>query len=300
MNSLLSAAQPNHVIPPCLKQLPISPSDLPGEESCFWAAGAPGVHRDSCFEMLFVEAGEGWYWVGERKVWAGPGDLFLSLPGEIKAVREGASIKTWRLAFAPEALALSQTDADRLLPLPNELLLLPYLQSQPAKVGYFQVALVDRPRWLAWLQQLKWELQNKPLRYTETVRALSTLLLVDTARLVAPQLRQYSQQFNPLLTRVFHFIEAQYRCPIGLCDVAKAVDRSPAYLTDMVRRKTGRTVLVWIIERRMVEARRLLLTTNQSVQQIAKAVGYLDTGHFIYQFRRLHEKTPQLWRYALR
>ena len=34
---------------------------------------------------------------------------------------------------------------------------------------------------------------------------------------------------------------------------------SPGHLTTVVRRKTGRTVLEWIAERRMAEARRLLV-----------------------------------------
>lgn len=68
------------------------------------------------------------------------------------------------------------------------------------------------------------------------------------------------------------------------------------YLTDLVRRETGRTVLNWILERRMAEARCLLLETARSVNQIAEAVGYLDTGYFIRLFRRSNGKTPQAWR----
>jgi AraC-like DNA-binding protein len=103
-------------------------------------------------------------------------------------------------------------------------------------------------------------------------------------------------QSQPLLNRVFHFIEAHYQHSISLREVAEAVDRSPAYLTDLVRRETGKTVLSWIIERRMTEACRLLLETDQSVEQIAEAVGYLDRRHFSRQFLRSHKMTPQAWR----
>lgn len=120
-------------------------------------------------------------------------------------------------------------------------------------------------------------------------------LLIDTARLAAG-LQKCLLQSQPLLNSVFSFIEAHYQDSISLREVAEAVGRSPAYLTDLVRRETGKTVLCWIVERRMAEARRLLLETNQSVEQIAEAVGYIDRRHFSRQFLRLHEATPQAWR----
>jgi AraC-like DNA-binding protein len=103
-------------------------------------------------------------------------------------------------------------------------------------------------------------------------------------------------QSQPLLSRVFRFIETNYQRSISLREVAKAVGRSPAYLTDLVKRETGKTVLNWIIERRMAEARRLLLETQQSVEQISEAVGYFDRRHFSRQFLKFHNATPQTWR----
>jgi AraC-like DNA-binding protein len=55
-------------------------------------------------------------------------------------------------------------------------------------------------------------------------------------------------------------------------------------------------VLGLIVERRMTEARRLLIETGYSIEQIAEAVGYLDKRHFTRQFIRLHGQTPHSWR----
>jgi AraC-like DNA-binding protein len=101
---------------------------------------------------------------------------------------------------------------------------------------------------------------------------------------------------NPQLSQVFQFIEANYNQPISLCDVAVAVGYCAAYLTDLVRRNTGYTVNDWIVERRMVAARNLLLETDQCVTQIAQAVGYQHEGYFFRQFRQHHGITPQTWR----
>ena len=102
----------------------------------------------------------------------------------------------------------------------------------------------------------------------------------------------------PQLSEVFHFIEANYHQPITLCHVAQAVGYSRAYLTDLVGSQTGQTVNCWIVSRRMAQARFLLLQTDQSVEQIAAAVGYQTAGHFFRQFRQHHGTTPCAWRKA--
>jgi YesN/AraC family two-component response regulator len=101
---------------------------------------------------------------------------------------------------------------------------------------------------------------------------------------------------TPPLGEVFQYIESNYHLSITLGDVAKAVGYSPAYLTHLTRRRTGQTIQQWIIARRMVAARRLLLETDHIVERIASQVGYQHSVHFFRQFRQLHGTTPQTWR----
>lgn len=100
----------------------------------------------------------------------------------------------------------------------------------------------------------------------------------------------------PKLSQVFNFIEANYHRAITLNDVAKAVGYSKTYLTNLVKQQTGETVQQWIIKRRMEAACSLLANTDQSVYQVAEAVGYNDKNYFFYQFRQHYAMTPQMWR----
>jgi AraC family transcriptional regulator len=100
----------------------------------------------------------------------------------------------------------------------------------------------------------------------------------------------------PRLREVFEFIELNYHQSIRLKEVAQAVGYSSAYLTDLVRRLTGKTVNNWIIERRIAQASTLLLETNDSVDKIALKVGYQNLNHFYCQFRDYYQNTPRAWR----
>jgi YesN/AraC family two-component response regulator len=106
-----------------------------------------------------------------------------------------------------------------------------------------------------------------------------------------PIFPDYSQ-----LQSVFQFIEAHYSQAIHLEDVAQAAGYSPAYLTHLVQKQTGRTVKQWIIERRMTQACKLLRTTTQSIRKIADACGYTDASYFTRQFRQIHGLSPLRWR----
>ncbi|MDV2992045.1 MAG: HTH-type transcriptional activator RhaR [Chroococcidiopsis sp. SAG 2025] len=259
-------------------------------------------HSHTFFELLFVEEGEGWYSIGDRHIWAKPGDLFLLAPGEVHDPSGLTDATTWVVGFSAEALNPGYAEADMLLMLPDRLLN-SFVQTENAQTKHYYVPTEIRSRWLILLGQLKSELCDQGFGFTEATRALLILLLIETARLAAselPQSKKSLPQTRPIVKQVLCFIDANYCNSIGLQEVAKEVNLSAAYLTDMIRRETGKTVLSWIVERRMIEARRLLLETDLAVIQIAEAVGYCDAGYFNRLFRRLNGTTPQAWRVMYR
>jgi len=101
-----------------------------------------------------------------------------------------------------------------------------------------------------------------------------------------------------LIRKVFEFIKLNCRENIKLKEVAQEVGYSSAYLTDLVRKLTGKTVNSWIIEYRIAEASTLLLETDYSVEEIASRVGYQSINHFYRQFRNHYKNTPGFWRKA--
>lgn len=254
-----------------------------------------GPHGHTFFEILYIEEGEGWHWMGPRKIWASAGDLFLIAPNEIHDISGIKGDKSWIVAFEADALSSDRSVGSSWL-LSDDLLLLAFLRPKGSENGYFKVPPKEQPHWKARLQSMEHELANRSIGFAEAVCAMLVLMLIDTARLGSSNSKQHPLQLQPLLSSALRFIADNYKQQISLSDVAKSVSRSPAYLTDFVRRETGRTVLCWIVEYRMAEARRLLVTTEFSVQQIAETIGYLDTGHFSKQFRRLHSVPPQVWR----
>jgi AraC family transcriptional regulator, transcriptional activator of pobA len=154
------------------------------------------------------------------------------------------------------------------------------------------VPVAARTRVSTRLQWLAEELTGQATGWQASARAQLSTVLLDLARWVAPlAVRQ-----RPLVTQVFEVIDQKFHRPISLVDVAKAVGKSPAYLTDVVRRATRAPVGHWLFERRMAEARRLLLTTELSIAEVAERIGLDEPSYFVRRFKLLHYETPAAWR----
>jgi AraC-like DNA-binding protein len=270
---------------------------LTGKETPF-LADLQGIQDSSLFKLIYIEKGEGFYQNSHRTISVASGDLFLIAPNESYDIQGLETTDRWIVFFDSSNFGLDEATNPVLLKLNNELPLLLFLTSKHSEMRHFHVSSADRHKWLTWLRQLEGELCDCRLGFVDMAQSLLMLIVIEFIRLAKPQLQNYSLQWRPLLVEVFRFIEANYSEPISLCDVAKAVGRSSAYLTDLVRRETGKTVLSWIVECRMANACRLLIYTDRSVTQIAESVGYFDRRHFSRQFLQFHNVPPEAWRQA--
>ena len=191
--------------------------------------------------------------------------------------------------FLMEALAPQPHQSSKSLPLPS------LLKFGEKKIETLNVPSEEQSKWAVRLSSLEEEQNDNQDYCASATRAILKLLLIDLVRLSAKQSEKRLPYSDPLLNQVFDFIESHYFEAISLAEVAKEVNKSTSYLTNIVRQKTGKTVLQWIIEFRMAKARCLLVQTDWSVEKIAEAVGYLDMRHFNRLFGRIHGLSPRKW-----
>jgi len=177
-------------------------------------------------------------------------------------------------------------------------LLFPFLHGHAGGILRLEVPAARRPAWDAAIRSIESELLARQDGYRQAALAHLTLLLIDLARLAGPVVAELRRSGEPLLAEVFEVIDRRYAEPLSLRIVAGELGVSPGHLTTVVRRRTGRTVQDWIIERRMAEARGLLAETDLPVAEVARRVGVPDPGYFSRLFSRAHGASPRKWRGA--
>jgi len=258
------------------------------------------AHSHDFLVLAYYERGGGSIRIGDRQWRVNAGDLYVVAPGEVVGIGDDlrglAEAEGWAVSFPPEGLGPQAPDA--LLAWRAHPLLFPFVRGAASGAQRLVVPEAERPTWSERLAALERELRERRDGYQEAAIANLTLLLVDLSRLATDVVGDLRLKGEPLLAEVFGFIEAQYAERISLRDVASAVNLSPAHLTTTVRRRTGRTVQEWIAERRMAQARRLLVETDLTVEEIGRRVGYGDSVYFVRSFRRAHGITPLRWRRA--
>jgi AraC family transcriptional activator of pobA len=233
------------------------------------------------------------------------GDLFVVAPGEVVGAAAFAlgdhglhGVSGWSVMF--DAALLGAAPAASPLAWGTHPLLSPFVGGRRPGIARLFVAPAARAAWVARIAALEAELRERRGGHHAAATAHLTLLLVDVARLVdgvdGGVVTDLQLNREPLLGEVFAVIERRFTGPLSLRDVAKEVGISAGHLTTRVRERTGRTVLEWITERRLVEARRLLATTDAPVAAVAAAVGIPDPGYFARIFRRAHGVSPAAWR----
>lgn len=175
-------------------------------------------------------------------------------------------------------------------------LLFPFLHGQSGGLLRLDVPAGRRAAWEAAVESIEDELTGRQDGYQQAALAHLTLLLIDLARLADDVVGDLRRSGEPILAEAFAVMDRRHSEPLSLRDVAREVGMTPGHLTTIVRRRTGRTVQEWIIERRMAEARKLLIENDLPIQEIARRVGIPDPGYFSRLFRRAHGTSPRNWR----
>jgi AraC family transcriptional activator of pobA len=181
------------------------------------------------------------------------------------------------LAAAPELADLF--DAPRHIGLPGG----------PAGLDAASAVLDRVGRELAWAA---------PARERALEACLITLLL-DAWRLHAAPSAQAAPAAAPrrrLAERYVAAVEAAFRSPRPVGEFARALGTQPAALRAAVRGVTGRSPGALLRERKMLEAKRLLLYSNIAVAETAFALGFADPAYFSRLFRAHTGVSPSSFR----
>ena len=260
-----------------------------------------GPHLHGDLELMFYAAGAGEDRLGDVRFDVRAGDVLLVTPGIVHDASGLGDARGWAVEFGADAATVgggagaARTSAARLW-WANPLLAPFVAAGQAPAYARFHVPAEDQPRWAGRLAEMEREQATQADGWRDVLAALLQVTLIELARLAAQYATGLRQQGEALLAEVFDVIDACYREPLSTADVAAAVGLTPGYLTTLVRRRTGRTVLDWILERRMAAARELLLSTDLSAETIAGRVGFADPAYFNRRFRTYHGVSPGRWR----
>lgn len=237
------------------------------------------MHMHSFFEICYVLSGKGVFTINGKTEEVKKGDLFIARPGEKHEIiaddKDPMAIYYWAYTLVPD----NNTPKDDL-----HRLLTAFISSNTTICPY-QVYCETI------LNALTFETNGKDVAYTYMVSGLVKQLIVETAR--ASTDLSPSQEEKPagnyketVVKTVKHYLNDNYSQPLKLEQIAAQVHLSERHLTRIFKEVTGMRIKQYFTDIKIKMAKQLILSTSNSVFEIAYKTGFQDARHFSTVFKK--------------
>jgi len=108
-------------------------------------------------------------------------------------------------------------------------------------------------------------------------------------------LRGY-QQLDSRVRQALEYIAAHYKMNLNVDILAREVCLSPSRFAHLFRSQMNAAPMQYVERYRLERAAEKLLSSNQSIEQIAFESGFVNTYHFSTRFRRHYKQPPSHYR----
>lgn len=106
------------------------------------------------------------------------------------------------------------------------------------------------------------------------------------------------RDITPFETSLNVWVHQHYMEDIALEDAAESMGMSPFYFSRQIKAVTGKTFLEFLTTYRIEKAKKRLHSTELSVSDVGRSVGYPDSNYFTKVFKRATGCTPSVYRAA--
>jgi AraC family transcriptional activator of pobA len=138
------------------------------------------------------------------------------------------------------------------------------------------------------------EFQNNYLMKFEKIHVLVEGLYIDLSRVYLPEryLNKQNQSYLTKIRKLEDLIDANFKELKSPNEYAKLMFMSEKHLNRICKECLNKTTSDLIMCRIMLEAKRLLIHSDNSISEIAGQLGYFDKSHFSRLFKKNSGKTP--------
>jgi AraC family transcriptional regulator, transcriptional activator of pobA len=244
-------------------------------------------HRHDFYHLFWIESGNGTFVSDGRSYPLTRGSLIFVSPGQVHAWKCNDTLKGHVLCFEPASLFSGNDRPYRLL---HDLA---QFSATTRDRATFQVAGSTYRILRVAFKNLADEFHGSAEFRCDMVRSQITALLIRLHRLClstpSVEVQGYSTQ---LTSRFLSLLEKEAGKLQRTRYYTSALSVSPRVLVDAVLAETGKSPSVWIRDRSLLEARRLLIYTDLTISEIAYRLNFRNVSYFVRFYRRLAGVPP--------
>lgn len=245
-----------------------------------------GPHRHSFQELLWVQNGHGRHKIDDDILEIESNTFYLIARGQVHLFIEGIDLKGYILRFSDDFLPddMNTSGWDYRMTLFSHFARHQMLSPHPTDIPIFQQ-----------LMDSMWEeVKQDEFGKMHILRHLLSVLLILLERNRRQLTEGITQQDTHLeiFQDFIDLLENNHRQYHDVNFYAREVHLTPRQLSNIAKTCTGRTAKQIILERVILESKRLLTHSNASIKEISYALGFKDPSYFSKVFKNMTGISP--------
>ena len=238
------------------------------------------AHRHSYQEILWICNGEWQHTIDDQLFTLEPNTFYLIFQGQIHHFIKGENLKGFLIRFNNEFLN-EISPLDPFTP--------PYVNKITVQnendIGYFNYLIHSI------YVEFTAENSNKEAIIRHLLMAF-LYKLSQKKQAIQIQLTQKSSLEDQIYIRFSNILESEYSKNVDTAQYVTSLGITTRQLCSIIKKYSGKTTKQLIIERRILEAKRLLDYTQTPLKEIAYQLGFEDIGYFCRSFKIQTGLTP--------
>ena len=246
------------------------------------------LHKHTFYEIIWIEDGESRQVIDYKDYDIRASSLFFISPGQLHSFEEWKPVTGGTIMFTADFFLLNHSNPDRLFELSflDNFYANPCLRPDPDSYADIKHTI-----------DLLTAEHRRTDRSMPICQSLLHILLQQVQRSIDTQTGQSVSKKYLVIYKNFKNLVDEYFMENGTASTyAARLNITPHHLNDVTKRVTGKTATEVIRARSMLEAKRLLTFTDQTVAEVAAGLNYFDGSYFAKLFKAEVGLSPTAFR----
>ncbi|MBN1409914.1 MAG: helix-turn-helix domain-containing protein [Spirochaetales bacterium] len=258
--------------------------------------GAESGVADKHHELIFCFEGSGYMETGNTRYGIKKGDLLFNPAGTLSRLRrgEGKELKIGQIIF-DESLFSSNINMER-----EALYVLGLIKLYTRKENTIRLSGIGSERIGKLYESMAWEFRNRSRGYSWAIRLKLIELLITVMRDKHFRIPVKQDIAKPLSSNriqdVLNYLNADYMNVITVEDILQFCPMSRSHFHALFKRETGKTLVEYLNELRVIKAGELLVSTDDTILEIAVKCGFTTQSYFCNTFKKIKGMSPKDFR----
>lgn len=256
-------------------------------------------HTHDFIELVYIKSGSGVHVINDRHYNISPGDLLFINYGQTHIIEADDTFELVNIIFTPEFISTSLINSANIYELFSFILSDELGNDEEFPEPIAHLTSDERAR-------VEYIIDIMLTEYAEKIHGYHSLLKLYTQVVIClmlrniyehePQLNFNRELLHKLTPKILSYITHNHAEKITLQELAENSFYSPSYFSRLFKECYGKSLSKYIKEKRISHAAELLLSTDMSVSEICKIVGYNNRQVFNKFFKQETGYTPSEYR----